>query len=211
MKRSWLLAPMLLIASPEPAGAQQRGFQGRLEVTGAAVRVRSADLGDTVIRHGVAPGFRANLRWAAVGIEIRYAQGSVDDGGDSRDFAEGVVLASLTPRPFLSLLVGTRAHALTREAVTRRWLFWTAEARFRSPPFARETAWLYGGLWLAAGSVNGVDGGGRGHGLESGIVAEPRGLPLAVRLAYRLDEGRIEDGARRSTVEQVTLGVGYSF
>ena len=194
---------------PATAAAQ---LTGRIEITGAFVRSRSVDALVTAERDGLMAGVGAAARLAHGGLEVRYAEGRLDSGGvDPRNFVDVGFFAAAHPLPFLTVLAGPRAHALSDGDGTRRWLFWTGVVRLESPRFAGRHAAVFGEVWLGAGSVNETDGTQIARGMETGVLAWLASAPLFARIAYRLDDGRLDAAGLRSTVEIVSLGAGYAF
>lgn len=64
-------------------------------------------------------------------------------------------------------------------------------------------------LWQGfTGNLNRPAGSAAGGGAEAGLELRLARRPLWGRLAYRIEQGRLENG-RRETVEAITLTVGY--
>lgn len=201
---------LLVAAGLPPAAAAQ--LTGRVAAAGAFVRARSIDPVATTTRNGLAAGIRAAASHRYAGIELRYAEGRLDSAGaDVRDFVDVAALATASPAPWVAVLAGARAHALRSNDGTRRWLFWTAGARFMTPRFARRHVAVFGEIWAGVGAVNERDGSQLARGIETGVLGWLPDAPVFARLAYRLDDGRLDAEGLRSTVESVSVGVGYSF
>lgn len=144
---------------------------------------------------------------------LRYGQGRVTpDTGiriESRDVAEGEALLGLRALPWLTLWVGPHARTYHGTAFgDQRWLFWSGRASARGDLFPGRVA-SFVELWQGfAGSLSRPAASAIERGAEAGLELRLAGRPFWGRLAYRVEQGRV-DGGRRETVEAVTLTVGF--
>lgn len=206
-------APVLFLLLPAALAAQSPRGEARLELTLSYVRSRALEAGVARPLDGVVPGGRGHLAWDRFRLELQYAEATLDgEGAGAENFVDAHLLGGVAVLPGLSVLGGVRAHALTDQGdETRRWLFWTAGVHLETPRFARGLLVISGDLWAGLARANGVDGTSLGRGIETAVIGWHPSMPVFARLGYRLDEGRLVDAALRSTVEQLTLGVGYVF
>ena len=140
---------------------------------------------------------------------LRYGQGHVTSDSTARDVVEGELLAGYMARRWLQIWLGPRARTFVTSGLSdRRWLFWTGGLSARGGIFpGRVDSFVE--LWQAfSGSLNRPAASASGRGVELGLEAMLPGHPWRLRFAYRIEQGRLDDG-RRDTVEGLTLTAGY--
>lgn len=142
---------------------------------------------------------------------LRYGQGRVTSDTAARDVVEGEALLGYKARSWLTVWVGPHARTFVVSGQSdRRWLLWSGRVTARGSVFPGRVA-SFVELWQGfSGNVNRPAGSAAGGGAEAGLelrLTPPR-RPLWGRLAYRIEQGRLENG-RRETVEAITLTVGY--
>jgi hypothetical protein len=179
---------------------------------GAAARVRSEVLGQRERLTGVLFGGSATARLGPIGLELAYAEGSLDpDTGTAsgRDMVEGRALLGIYPLRWLAVRTGVHARGYVTAAGTQRWLFTEARGRFEQDlgvPGVR----AHVELWRVIGaSVNGVeeefDG---GQGGEVGLTYSLAQRPFWFRLVYSVDHSALGNETRLETVEAVSVSIG---
>lgn len=212
MSRALALAcAAALAASPLAA---QSPWHVSLGATGAREIVRSRTRSDTTERlSGLVFTGEALVTRQRVVARLRYGQGrlTADTGAliMPRKVVEGEVLLGYRARPWLTLWVGPHARTYYGTALgDQRWLFWSGRVSARGGLFPGRLE-SFVELWQAfAGSGGPVAASATGRGAEAGVELRLAAQPFWGRLAYRVEQGRLDDG-RRETVEAVTLTVGY--
>lgn len=166
---------------------------------------------DTTKSNGTAIGLEAGFRFWRAELRGRYSQGGVtpDGGGESIDLVEGELMLGVWPVDVLSLRFGPRARSYVTGAGTVRWVFWEVRARFETS-LSRSAALLsyFEGWYVLSGSVNAAEPFDNGRGMEGGISLLIPSTPLNVRLAYRIDQGALQEESRTEAIEGLILAVG---
>jgi hypothetical protein len=141
---------------------------------------------------------------------LRYGQGHVTGDTTGRDVVQGEALAGYTARPWLQLWLGPRARTFVAPGFSdRRWLLWTGGLSARGAIFPGQVG-SFVELWQGfSGGLNQPASSASGRGVELGLETRFARRPWSLRLAYRIDQGRVSDG-RRDTVEGFTLTAGYA-
>lgn len=218
MSRALALAgAAALCAAPAAPGLRPLAAQERWHVsvgaTGARQIVRSR-LDTTRERlSGLVFGGEGIVTRGRVVARLRYGQGRVtpDTGTliEARDVAEGDALLGYAARPWLTLWVGPHARTYSGTAFgDQRWLFWSGRVSARGALFPGRVE-SFVELWQGfAGKVSRPAASATGRGAEAGLELRLVERPFWGRLAYRVEQGRV-DGGRRETVETLTLTVGF--
>jgi hypothetical protein len=90
----------------------------------------------------------------------------------------------------------------------RRWMFWSGRVAARASPFPGRVD-TFVELWQGfSGSLSRPAADASGGGVEAGVAVRLTS-PFWGRLAYRLEQGRADNGPRE-TVEAFTLTIGYA-
>lgn len=215
MSRALVLAgAVALCASPSrsPLAAQQR-WDVSVGATGARQIVRSR-LDPTRERlSGLAFAGEGTVTRGRFVARLRYGQGRVtpDTGTliEARDVAEGEALLGYKARPWLTLWVGPSARSYHGTAFgDQRWLFWSGRVNARGGLFPGRVE-SFVELWQGfTGSLSRPAASATGRGAEAGLELRLVERPFWGRLAYRVEQGRV-DGGRRETVETLTVTVGF--
>ncbi|HEV8263560.1 MAG TPA: hypothetical protein VGQ06_01330 [Gemmatimonadales bacterium] len=212
MNRALLLICAAGVVAP-PLAAQTH-WEISLGASGAREIVRSRTRGDTTERLSglLLAGEAVVTRGRFVG-RLRYGEArlSADTGAlvMPRNVAEGEALLGYQARPWLTLAVGPHARTYYGTALgDQRWLFWSGRVSARGTLFPDRLE-SFVELWQAfAGSGGPVGASATGRGAEAGLELRFSKQPFWGRLAYRIEQGRLDDG-RRETVEALTLTIGY--
>jgi hypothetical protein len=140
---------------------------------------------------------------------LRYGQGHVTSDTAASDVVQGEVLVGYKARPWLHVWLGPRARTFVAPGFSdRRWLFWSGGLSARGGIFpGRVDSFVE--LWQSfSGRLNRPASSASGSGVELGLEARLAKHPWRLRFAYRIEQGRVDDG-RRDTVEGFTLTAGY--
>ncbi len=140
---------------------------------------------------------------------LRYGQGHITSDTAARDLVQGEALVGYQARPWLHVWLGPRARTFVAPGLSdRRWLFWTGGVSARGGIFPGRVE-SFVELWHSfSGSLNRPASPASGSGVELGLEARLADRPWWLRFAYRIDQGRLDDG-RRDHVEGVALAVRY--
>lgn len=209
MTRTLPAALLVLVLSGGPVLAQVRGSA---ELALGWVRARAATPANTTHPEGPAVDVRVALSLERAGLELRYLQASLDDEREGRSgFSHADVMFTWCTGSLVTPFTGFGAQTIIEGTSARRWWMWRTGGRLASPAFGRGRLGVYGAIWVGAAGVNIAEGTGFTAGIESGLLVRWPGRPFVARLAYRLDDARLDDSAIRTTREQLTLGAGYTF
>jgi hypothetical protein len=140
---------------------------------------------------------------------LRYGQGHVSSDTAGSDVVQGEALLGYKARPWLHVWLGPRARTFVAPGLSdRRWLFWSGGLSARGGIFpGRVDSFVE--VWRSvSGSLNRPAASASGSGAELGLEARLPRRPWRLRFAYRIEQGRVDDG-RRDTVEGFTLTAGY--
>lgn len=212
--RGVLFALVALCGVAAPVAVHAQGLRGAVGGSAMTIRLRSEGASG--------PGVADQLSGAAVGGEgrlvlgrwrlgVSYLQGRLDPQSGSatataRDVVEGNALLGFRPAEWLTLRAGLRGRAYALTGGTQRWLLWTVGARAERP-FVGSAVNGYVELWRAVSAdVNVPQPFGHAQGGEVGMVARLARMPLDLRLAYRIDNAVLANGARRETVDGLVFG-----
>lgn len=209
--RSVVLVLCVTLGAP-PLIAQGPHF--RLDARGTSVRVQSlAPTGILSELRGTAFGGDGAWLLGRVALEIGYWQGhltprAAGGGPPPRSITEGVALLGIHPVPSVLIGGGVQARSYRTPAGVERWVFWQVRARTEQmlvDPAIR----VHLELWRAIkADVNAQQPFDRGQGGEVGFtVLAPRSL-LWGRVAYSIDDAKLGAGARRETVDALTITIG---
>ncbi len=143
---------------------------------------------------------------------LRYGQGRVTNDTAGRDVAEGEALLGYNARPWLTVWFGPHARTFVVPGQSdRRWLFWSGRVTARGSLLPGRVE-SYVELWQGVtGSLSRPAESASGGGGEAGLDLRLARHPIWGRLGYRIEQGRASGGARRETVEAITLTVGYGY
>jgi hypothetical protein len=179
---------------------------------GSGITVRSLYPGGAERLAGSILGGEGAIRWRRLSLRVLYGEGSVkpDTAGPAdRDVVDGLVLLGASPVAGLDLMVGPQARAYVTGAGTQRWLFWVLRARYEASVLAPLIKG-YAEAWAAvSGSVSVSEAYDSDRGGAAGLVVRPGDGRFSVRLAYAVEETRLGSGARRETIEGVSIALGY--
>ena len=141
---------------------------------------------------------------------LRYGQGSVTNDSAERVVVEGEALLGYQARPWLTFWFGPHARTFVVTGLSdRRWLLWSGRVTARGSLFPGRLE-SFVELWQGlTGSLSRPAESVTGGGVEGGLELRLPSRPVWARLAYRIEQARVE-GGRRETVEAVTLAVGYA-
>ncbi len=212
MTRVLALACAAALAAAAPLTAQKR-WEVSLGAAGAREIVRSRAGSDTTERlSGLIFTGEALATRRRVVVRLRYGQGRVtaDTGAliMPRDVVEGEVLLGYKARPWLTLWLGPHGRTYGTRLGEQRWLFWSGRVNAHGGLFPGRVE-SFVELWQGfRGSVSRPAESAGGRGVEAGLDLRLAARPWWGRLAYRVEQGRLDSG-RRETVEAVTLTVGY--
>lgn len=225
------LALPVFVASGAPAARAQSDWWGAIVATSARERIHFADASEEL--RGLVRGLEGGVEFGRVNLRARYAEGALrPPGSDMRhDLAESFLIVGMRVVGGLELAGGLQARAYTTSPGTERWMLWQLRARYEAPVIA-QVVHTYAELWRSAtGSVNAVNilrtqpqgtdflvnvGGKRvsktfqgARGGEAGILIRGSGNAPTVRLAYSIDEARLEAGGYRDSIEGLTIAIGF--
>ena len=126
--------------------------------------------------------------------------------------AEGEALLGYNARPWLTVWFGPHARTFVVPGQSdRRWLFWSGRVTARGSLLPGRVE-SYVELWQGVtGSLSRPAESASGGGGEAGLDLRLARHPIWGRLGYRIEQGRASGGARRETVEAITLTVGYGY
>ena len=143
---------------------------------------------------------------------LRYGQGRVTNDTAGRDVAEGEALLGYKARPWLTVWFGPHARTFVVPGQSdRRWLLWSGRVTGRGSLLPGRVD-SYVELWQGVtGSLSRPAESASGGGGEAGLDLRLARHPIWGRLGYRIEQGRASGGARRETVEAITLTVGYGY
>lgn len=208
MKRCFIVLGVIVATGTQALAAQVR-LSGGLTVN--QVRVRSDLSGVTERLSGAGLGLELALRRGIVGLELEYYQADLSAGPFvlSRDMSEAAVLLGIAPTGWLHLATGAHRRHFETDARPQRWTMWEVRVRAHRalvPNLADGYVELR--PVLAAANVPGEWG--SGFGGEAGLTARPPGLPLAVRVGYRIERYTLDSGGRTETTDGLVVTVGVT-
>lgn len=210
LRRSAAVAAVTALTAP--AGLSAQGdLRFAAGLTGAYVWVHSDGAGTSEALKAPGFGVKADLVWWRLGLDLRYLQADLKPTTTDalrRDMTEGRALLGLQLTSWLDLATGPQVRSYGTAVGTQRWFLWAVAARGESallPNIVRG----YAEFWTVFPvNVNVPEQWNDGFGGEVGVTLALSHLPLWLRLAYRLEVYRLGDGARRETVDAVTLDLG---
>ena len=140
---------------------------------------------------------------------LRYGQGHVTSDTAARDVVQGEALVGYKARSWLGVWLGPRARTFVAPDLSdRRWLCWSAGVSARGAIFP-EYLDSFVEMWQGfSGTLNRPASSASGRGVELGLEARLPKRRWWLRLAYRIDQGRVND-SHRDTVEGLALTTGY--
>jgi hypothetical protein len=209
--RAFALASAVALAAPILPLVAQSPWKLSIGTTGGRETVRSRTASVRERLSGPVFTGEAVVTRDRLALRVRYGQGQVTaDTGMvmARDVAEGEALLGYTARPWLTFWLGPHARTYGTALGDQRWLFWSARVNARGSLFPGRVE-SFVELWQAvAGNVSRPAASASGRGAEAGLHVRLATRPFWGRLAYRIEQSRVDSG-RRETVEAVTLTVGY--
>lgn len=209
VRRAALTLAALAALTAGDAAAQSRfGFGAAGMVAFPNVRHEIGTAVETL--SGTTFGGGVYVRYAFVEIGGRYLEGSIEnaEAGRTQDFVEGAAALLVRPIRPLSVGFGPRARSFIEGGANERWVTWEARVGLDTWLFPRvlrsaiEVSLAFGGSESGGASI------AVGKGVEGGLDLWIPRTPLFVGVAYRVDQARLDDDARRDTVEQFLLRVG---
>ena len=203
---------LLVLLSLAPADLTgQAPVRFAVGATAMQYRVHSELNGETEALSAPGLGIEGAVSVWRIGLEGRYVQADLEPsttGTITRDAAEGHVLLAMRIAHWLSLSTGPLARSYQTTLGTQRWVLWTFRARgapMLVPNLVRGYAELWGALPV---DVSVPESWNSGWGGDVGLaLALPR-LPVWLRLGYRFEQYRLDDGARRETIDGALLSLG---
>ena len=156
---------------------------------------------------------------------LRYGQGRVTNDTAGRDVAEGEALLGYKARPWLTVWFGPHARTfvvpgpdpeasiqdVTEPRIVQGRKIWSGRVTGRGSLLPGRVD-SYVELWQGVtGSLSRPAESASGGGGEAGLDLRLARHPIWGRLGYRIEQGRASGGARRETVEAITLTVGYGY
>jgi hypothetical protein len=196
------------LPAPAPAArppAPERAARVTVTAAGFLSGVKTeSDAGATI-------GFAGSVRFGRLGLELRYAEGTLQPSNrqsDARDLVEGALALRFAATPWLSLQFGPQARRYNTPLGAERWVTWQLGGRGDwaiAGPVARGHAMLWRGMGLA---VNLPPGSGSTHGGEVGFTVDLGPRPFWFDLTYGIDQAQVQSAARREIVETLTLTAG---
>ena len=211
LRRSAAVAAVTVLAAP--AGLSAQGdLRFAAGLTGAYVWVHSDAAGTSEALGAPGFGVQADLVWWRLGLDLRYLQADLEPTTTTealrRDLTEGRALLRLQLTSWLGLATGPQVRSYGTAIGTQRWFLWAVAARGEGA-LLPNIVWGYAEFWTVFPvDVNVPEQWNDGFGGDVGVTLALSRLPLWLRLAYRLEVYRLGDGARRETVDAVTLGLG---
>ena len=198
----------VLLGAPIGIAAQA---PGRLELTVGA-RWSGLETGlpaapERLRGTGLAAGLR--LRIWRVTLDTRYGQATVREAGGAPglEVVEGAASLGIQPVRWIRLEGGPQVRAYVRPNATERWILWTGGLATKWRIVGDGLA-TYLTVWrVLAADVNTSAARAEGYGLDGGLMARLPRVPLGVRVGYRTDRLRLDDGSRRETMQYVFMDV----
>lgn len=210
LRRSAALAAVTALAAP--AGLNAQGdLRFAAGLTGAYVWVHSDAAGASEALKAPGFGVKADLVWWRLGLDLRYLQADLEPtttGTLDREMTEGRAMLGLQLTSWLGIATGPQVRSYGTAVGTQRWFLWAVAARGEVallPNIVRGHAEFW---TVFPVDVTVPEQWNDGFGGDVGVTLALDRLPLWLRLAYRLEVYRLGDGARRETVDAVTLGLG---
>jgi hypothetical protein len=201
-----ILTVALAAVTAAPATAQ-RGttLTGSIQLTSLVMRSVAPTGHDEV--HGPIFGGEASLGVEFLSLRLGYARGLLaDDPGTARDlWVEGFGLLGVRPVTGLEVTIGPFIRSRVIDAVRERLVVWRVRARYEAPIVMQA---VQGYVEATAGKPNWTpELFTQWWGGAVGLLIRPRDGVFAVGASYTIDEARVRGGARRETVEGLTLTV----
>jgi hypothetical protein len=207
MIRPLRAAALLVLSTLAAPAAAQQGATISVTARATWLTMRSvAPAGPTTVS-GPILGGEARLSAGFLTVRAAYAQGSVAGESDpSRDlYVEGFGILGLEPVPGLEIGIGPHIRSRIVDAVRQRLVVWRLRGRFEGSvgtPAIR--AWLE----ATAGKPDFTNARfSSWWGGSVGLVFRPGGGMFGVGATYAIDEARANGGARRETIEGLTVSV----
>lgn len=234
MTKLAILAVSAVAVAASVASAQERPDLW-VGTSASATTTRSAFAGGRFAFNGFV--FAAAGRAALYGVKIHgeYAQGtlSLRDGDARRQYVEGYFFVGISPLPALpslEFMAGPHVRTTISDAplelpgtedplqhpLRQRWVLWEIRGRIDLPIYNLQAA--PGTLRIFAegraapfGSVNLPDPFDNARGGATGLELRMDDPRITARLAYAIDEIRLEPALRRETTEAITIAIGFAF
>jgi hypothetical protein len=200
---------LLALAVSGAGSVSAQALRATVEGSAVAARVRTRLPTGTVQLSGPLFGGHGTLSAGRLQLDVDYLQGKVNDGpgAPSRDVVEGRASLGFRPISWLALKAGPHARAYVFAGGTQRWLFWEVRARAEGI-FIGSTVGGYAELWRAVSAdVSVPESFDNAQGGEAGMIVRLERMPLAARIAYRIEHAALGGGSRVETVEGVVVGV----
>lgn len=205
MSALWLLTAVSLAAQ-----SQVTGTAAGLVLN---VRARSAPGGAGGVEraNGTAVGFTGSVAFRRFGLDVRYAEGTLqpaDALSDRRDLVEGAALLKFAATSWLTFHVGPQIRRYTTQVVPERWVMWQVGGRGEAAIIGssvRGHALLWRGLGL---DVSAPPGSGTSQGGEVGVTIDLPPRPFWFGLTYGIDHAQLRGAGWRETVETLTFIAG---
>ena len=161
---------------------------------------------------GRALGASGDIRRGPVALALGYWQGRVDAdpaGTQQQDVIDGYALLVVHAQPWLGVKVGAEARSYVTPAGTERWVFWQVRLHAERAivnPSVRGHVEIWHALSTEVNTQGTVD---RAQGGEVGLTLQRALGPLWLRMAYGIDDARLNGSERRQTLEALAFSVGY--
>jgi len=210
MSRRFVLACSVIGALTVTAQLRAQSHWSVSLAAGAAREIVHSRFGAAQMRlTGSLLGGEAVVTRGRLVARLRYGQGRVSSDTAGRDVVQGDLLVGYAARSWLQVWLGPRARTFVTAGLSdRRWLFWTGGLSARGGIFPGRVD-SFAELWQGfSGTLNRPAASASGRGVELGLEATLPKRPVRLRLSYRVEQGRLDDG-RRDTVEGFALTAGY--
>jgi hypothetical protein len=210
MIRPRLAVPLLALGTLAAPATAQRGAAISVTARVTSLTMRSVAPAARASVSGAILGGEARLAVEFLTLRVAYAQGSLAGGSDpSRDlYVEGYGILGIEPAPGLEIGIGPHVRSRIVDEVRQRLAVWRLRGRYEG---AIGTPALRAWLEATAGRPDySRDGFSTWWGGSAGLVFRPNGGVLGFGASYAIDEARANRGARRETVDGLTISVSAS-
>ena len=208
----WGAIAVGLGAGAPQAAMAQSAWQGSISAIGGFAKRHVAAASVEQARSGAVFGATGSVSLARFLLDVRYVEGALNaEGLNDEDLVEGEVFVGVRPVPWLTIKAGSHIRSFVTGDGTERWVLW--EARVRLEPVVFDpTIRSFVEVWRTLGSdIDLPSDFDRGWGVDGGLLVRLAPTRLSAMVGYRVDNSRLESGARTETVEQFILGIGVDW
>lgn len=213
--RASFVAGMVVALGLDPSSALAQERLGlSLAASGSLVEAGTKSADGLAELKGIGLGGDGALTWGAAFLRGSIAWADLDpDGGPAVATQYMEAFASLGAELLPGLTIGAGPHIwrYDRSTGTESWSLWELRGRYEAP-VVRPSISAYLEAW--GGALGGADGPqpiDTGRGGAAGLIVQPAGGPFGLRLNYSIDQVLFDSGARRETVERVTLALSFAY